>query len=138
MIGWAVLALALLVAACDAGAASAPEPPAPEVSPRTDSPARADTPARFTAPRLEDAASGAESPRAAAPPALAPDVAVAESAHELLDDASARGRWDADDADELRAIWRTLDQTQREAILSRLIPALNDGSLVLEPGVAPL
>ena len=59
--------------------------------------------------------------------AVSPVAAVA--AEDLLDDALAVGRWEAEDQAELRTVLGQLDADRETLLLQRLAAALNSGEL---------
>ncbi len=56
------------------------------------------------------------------------DVAL-NTALGIVDSAIAGGDWTADESQDVRALWSSLDQARKSQVLSRLFGAFNDGSL---------
>jgi hypothetical protein len=48
----------------------------------------------------------------------------------IVDDAIASGEWTAQERQDVRAIWSSLDQPRQSQVLSKLFGALNEGKLL--------
>jgi hypothetical protein len=81
-------------------------------------------------------ASAAPAPAAAAepPPPAGPSpeqLAAHDRALALIAAARPTGRWDDDDVAQMRQLLAQLDPEQRDDVLHTLLPAINDGELVM-------